>query len=164
MKPGAHWVTLAPYRIKKIEREVQRCKTMMFMTCSTSLAYVIFKEWNGGEYYSWTNKRVWSRIDRVFTNVLWFETMDYTQPHYLPSSLSNHNPLLIQSSSSPRPQPRVQFCDIWIKHKDFSQIIASTSPASASLPKLQQIKSYMDKLRPKLMKLNRHHYADLRAQ
>ena len=46
-------------------------------------------------YYSWTNKRVWSRIDRVFTNVLWCETMDYTQTHYLPSSLSDHTPLLI---------------------------------------------------------------------
>ena len=42
-----------------------------------------------GAYYSWTNKRFWSRIDRVFTNVLWYETMDYTQTDYLPSSLSD---------------------------------------------------------------------------
>ena len=57
-------------------------------------------------YFSWSNKMVWSRIDRVFTNVLWYETMDFTQTHYLPSSLSDHTPLLIQFSSSPRPLAR----------------------------------------------------------
>jgi len=117
-----------------------------------------------GAYYSWTNKRVWGRIDRVFTNVLWYETMDYTQTHYLPSSLLDHNPLLIQFSSSPRPLARFHFCDMWTKHKDFGHITTSIPSTSANLPKLQQLKIYLDKLRPKLMKLNRHHFADLRTQ
>jgi len=88
-------------------------------------------------YYSWTNKRVWSRIDRVFTNVLWYETMDYTQTHYLPCSLSDHNPLLIQFSSSPRPLARFHFCDMWTNHKDFGHITTSIPSTSANLPKLQ---------------------------
>ena len=89
--------------------------------------------------------------------------MDYTQPHYLPRRLSDHTPLLIQFSSPARPQARFQFCDMWNKHKEFCQIIASIPSPSASLPKLQQLKNYLDKLRPKLMKLNRHHFADLRV-
>ncbi|KAJ8419339.1 LOW QUALITY PROTEIN: hypothetical protein Cgig2_024014 [Carnegiea gigantea] len=110
-------------------------------------------KWTGA-YYSWTNKRVWSRIDRVFTNVLWYETMDYTQAHYLSNSLSNHTPMLVM----------FQFCDMWIKHEDFGQIIASVPPAIAAPSKMLQVKRYLDHLRPQLKKLNRHHYADLRAQ
>ena len=83
---------------------------------------------------------------------------------YLPCSRSDHTPLLIEFSSSPRPQARFHFCDMWARHQDFGQIITSIPLPSASLPKLQQLKTYLDKLRPKLMKLNRHHFADLRAQ
>ncbi|KAJ8419711.1 LOW QUALITY PROTEIN: hypothetical protein Cgig2_028801 [Carnegiea gigantea] len=103
-----------------------------------------------GSYFSWSNKRVWSRIDRVFTNVLWYEIMDFTQTHYLPSSLSDHTPLLIQFSSSPRPLARFQFCDMWIKHKDFSHRLASIPSSHTTLPKMQHLKIYLDKLRPKL--------------
>ena len=57
-----------------------------------------------GAYYSWSNKTIWSGIDRVFTNLLWYDTMEFTQTHYLPYELSDHTPLLIMFSSSPRPQ------------------------------------------------------------
>ncbi|KAJ8422266.1 hypothetical protein Cgig2_000654 [Carnegiea gigantea] len=90
--------------------------------------------------------------------------MDFTQTHYLPSSLSDHTPLLIQFSSSPRPLVRFQFYDMWIKHKDFSHLLACIPSLHATLPKMQHLKIYLNKLRPMLMKLNRHHFADLRAQ
>ena len=58
-----------------------------------------------GLFYSWTNKTIWSRIDRVFTNLLWHDTMDFTQTSYLPYGLSDHTPLIIIFPTSPRPRP-----------------------------------------------------------
>lgn len=35
-----------------------------------------------GPYYSWTNKSVWSRIDRAITNVYWCGHFNFTQVRY----------------------------------------------------------------------------------
>jgi len=37
--------------------------------------------WNG-PYYSWTNKTVWCRIDRILINIHWYEIFDFTQSIY----------------------------------------------------------------------------------
>jgi len=83
-----------------------------------------------GAYYSWSNKTIWSRIDRVFTNLLWYDTMEYTQTHYLPNGLSDHTSSLVKFPTSPRPQAKFQFYDMWCKHRDFAHIIASNLPAA----------------------------------
>jgi len=31
-----------------------------------------------GNYYTWTNKSIWIRIDRVFINQMWCGTFDFT--------------------------------------------------------------------------------------
>ncbi|KAJ8419505.1 LOW QUALITY PROTEIN: hypothetical protein Cgig2_021432 [Carnegiea gigantea] len=58
-----------------------------------------------GSYYSWTNKKVWSRIDRAFINTLWNDQANFTQAKYLPQSLSDHTPLMLQITASPKPRP-----------------------------------------------------------
>ncbi|KAJ8423240.1 LOW QUALITY PROTEIN: hypothetical protein Cgig2_030093 [Carnegiea gigantea] len=37
-----------------------------------------------GSYYSWTNKTIWSSIDRVIINSPWYRCFDFTQNHILP--------------------------------------------------------------------------------
>ncbi|KAJ8432376.1 hypothetical protein Cgig2_021910 [Carnegiea gigantea] len=117
-----------------------------------------------GAYYFWTNKIAWSRIGRVFTNILWYDTMKYTQTHYLPNGLSYHTALLVQFPTSPRPQVKFQFCDMWCKHRDFAHIIASNLPSAASPCKMLQVRRYLNQLRPLLSKLNRQHFVDLKTQ
>ncbi|KAJ8420785.1 hypothetical protein Cgig2_030493 [Carnegiea gigantea] len=58
---------------------------------------------SSSEYFYWTNKTIWSRIDRVFINSLWHEVFDYTIAKYLPYGLSDHTPILIRFPASPRP-------------------------------------------------------------
>jgi len=55
-----------------------------------------------GPYYSWTNKTVWSRIDRVLINAMWYATFDYTHSQYMPRGLSNHSPILLQFITTPK--------------------------------------------------------------
>ncbi|KAJ8423644.1 hypothetical protein Cgig2_006675 [Carnegiea gigantea] len=49
------------------------------------------------------DKTIWSRIDRAFSNIHWYEQMNYTQVHYLANGLSDHTPLLIQFPSMSKP-------------------------------------------------------------
>jgi len=57
-----------------------------------------------GAYFSWTNKTIWSRIDYVFLNDLWYDVFDYTHSCYLANSLSDHTPIFLQFPSSPKPR------------------------------------------------------------
>lgn len=59
-----------------------------------------------GPYYTWTNKTVWSRIDRFVTNPLWHITHDYTEVSYKANSLSDHNPIVINFRTPPKPSPK----------------------------------------------------------
>ena len=82
---------------------------------------------SSGSCLSWTNKTIWSKIDKAFINSLWHGEFDYTLPKYLPQGLSDHTPILIQFHESPKPPPQFQFCDMWSTHKDSQGIISSAS-------------------------------------
>jgi len=56
-----------------------------------------------GAFFTWTNKSLWRKIDRVFINSLWREVFDYTLAKYLPPGLSGHTPILSQFHESPKP-------------------------------------------------------------
>ncbi|KAJ8430483.1 hypothetical protein Cgig2_021729 [Carnegiea gigantea] len=49
-----------------------------------------------GPYFSWTNKTVWTRIDRVFVNVYWYDLFGFSQEIYMANSLSDHTTMLQQ--------------------------------------------------------------------
>ncbi|KAJ8422664.1 hypothetical protein Cgig2_014509 [Carnegiea gigantea] len=98
-----------------------------------------------GAFFTGTNKTIWSQIDRVFINSLWHEIIPR-------SSFSSRNPpdqLLIFNSSS---------------HKDFQSIVLADLPYARSPHIMQQIRVYLNQLRPKLKQLNSNHFADLRGQ
>ena len=74
--------------------------------------------WNG-PYYTWTNKSIWSRIDRAIVNIHWYEVFDYTHNQYLANGLSDHSPMFIHFPSSPKPKRTFLFCEMWCKHPNF---------------------------------------------
>ena len=113
-----------------------------------------------GPYFSWTNKTVWSRIDRVFVNTLWYANANFTLTNYLPQSLFDHTPLLIQIKASPRPPPNFQFCDMWIKDPQFLSIVRKHVPQYIYRP-FQQLWLYQKAVRRDFCKLNRSKYCDL---
>ena len=69
-------------------------------------SYEVLEMPSSGVFFSWTNKTIWSRIDRVFINSLWHEAFDYTLAKYLLPGLSDHSSILIQSLVAPRPPPQ----------------------------------------------------------
>ncbi|KAJ8420587.1 hypothetical protein Cgig2_032285 [Carnegiea gigantea] len=104
--------------------------------------------WNGA-YYSWTNKTVWSRIDRTLVNIHCYEISDFTQNHYLANVLSDHSPMLIQLPPSAKPKKKFLFCEMWCKHPDFTKLVDSVIPPNTNNP-LNQLRTAMNKLKPLL--------------
>ena len=118
---------------------------------------------SSGPYYSWSNKSIWSRIDRVFINSHWYGTFDFTHTSYLAPGLSDHSPLEIQFHNSPKPKAKFQYCDMWSSHPTFTSLVTSHIPSQNADP-FGTLCHYLDKMRPKLSKLYKQNYADLQAQ
>ncbi|XP_061371391.1 uncharacterized protein LOC133313955 [Gastrolobium bilobum] len=56
---------------------------------------------NHGSHFTWTNGRVWSKLDRVLCNHLWsyaFQESSYESPGF--ESISDHSPLIVSLGSS----------------------------------------------------------------
>jgi len=56
---------------------------------------------SNGAYFTWTNKWVWSRIDRVVANNRWYQAMGFTQVSCLAEGLSDHTPVRLLFPSMP---------------------------------------------------------------
>ncbi|KAJ8421922.1 LOW QUALITY PROTEIN: hypothetical protein Cgig2_025977 [Carnegiea gigantea] len=116
-----------------------------------------------GVYFSWTNKTIYSRIDHVFLNDLWYDIFDYTHSHYMAMGLSDHTPIMLQFPTSPKPATMFQFCNMWSQHPDFQHIIASKLHIKGKSP-LHTLYYFLDQIKPQLGKLNRTHFYDLKEQ
>ncbi|KAJ8425230.1 hypothetical protein Cgig2_019119 [Carnegiea gigantea] len=119
-------------------------------------------KWNEA-YYSWTNKTIWSRIDKALINIHWYEVFDFIQNQYLTNGLSDHTPMMIQFPTSSKPQGKFQFCKMWCKHPDFNKRVDSAIPPFTANP-LNQLRTTMIKLRSLLSRVHRDKYAGLRIQ
>ncbi|KAL0319577.1 UNVERIFIED_CONTAM: hypothetical protein Sradi_5219200 [Sesamum radiatum] len=58
-----------------------------------------------GEPFTWTNKRIWRRLDRVLYSKEWTETLNNTRVMHLPRRLSNHHPLFINTAKMENKKP-----------------------------------------------------------
>ncbi|KAL2247825.1 UNVERIFIED_CONTAM: hypothetical protein Sindi_2634800 [Sesamum indicum] len=52
-----------------------------------------------GEPFTWTNNRVWRRLDRVLYSKEWTESFNTTRVLHLPRRLSDHHLLLINAAN-----------------------------------------------------------------
>ncbi|XP_058725453.1 uncharacterized protein LOC131596725 [Vicia villosa] len=85
---------------------------------------------NTGDYYTWHNKQVndpiYTRIDRVVGNSLWFQVIDMHLRH-LPPSVSNH--VILQLTNQPRMRPQknhFKFINCVIEFDGFQELVAES--------------------------------------
>ena len=113
-----------------------------------------------GPYYTWLNKMVWTRIDMVFTNVMWYDQFDFSQVLYKPNALSDHNPMVLDFPGCKRPPKLFQFYNMWTQTPEFHSILTSTMPQSNAAPG-RKLHKFLERIKPPLIHLNRDTYADL---
>ena len=74
---------------------------------------------SNGPYYTWTNKTIWTRIDRAFVNTFWFNAFDICHLTYMANSLSDYTASVLDFSRCPKPKSSFQFCDMWVRDSSF---------------------------------------------
>lgn len=113
-------------------------------------------------YFSWTNKTVWTRINRVFANVYWYDLFGFSQVIYMANSLSDHTTLIIDTSGCPKPKSTFQFCDMWIRDSGFYPLVTARLQGTSYLGPYQKLKKFLRLTQEALQQLNRTQYADLK--
>ncbi|KAG8375194.1 hypothetical protein BUALT_Bualt10G0075000 [Buddleja alternifolia] len=75
-----------------------------------------------GEPFTWTNRRLWQRLDRALILIDWADCFSSTRVIHHPRGISDHSPFEVIADSSPRGTPTCfRFQNMWIKHHDFYQ-------------------------------------------
>ncbi|KAL0439291.1 UNVERIFIED_CONTAM: hypothetical protein Slati_2412100 [Sesamum latifolium] len=77
-----------------------------------------------GDPFTWTNKRIWKRPDRVLYSKEWAEIFNITRVLHLPRRLSDHHPLCIEASKAENKKPSsFRFQNMWLHHHSFLQTV-----------------------------------------
>ncbi|KAI3473655.1 hypothetical protein Pfo_031429 [Paulownia fortunei] len=88
-----------------------------------------------GQCFTWTNKRVWERLDRILYSDAWLHTFQSTKVTHLLRTWSDHAPLLTTVSfSSVKPPSSFRFMRMWMRHHLFLDATKQSwiSPTGAS--------------------------------
>lgn len=76
-----------------------------------------------GPPFTWTNGRVWQRLDRALMNEQCSSVFGFTKVSHMPRGRSDHAPLLIKCGNQPAFPTSFRFLNIWRKHKGFIDIV-----------------------------------------
>ncbi|XP_021764051.1 uncharacterized protein LOC110728715 [Chenopodium quinoa] len=109
-----------------------------------------------GAFYSWSNKahtgpRTLSRIDRVFGKQAWLASHGHVETVYLPPSLSDHSPVLLDICSTPAVRGRpFKFLNCIADHPDFLDTVSQAWGSGSSVwKKLNYVNSSIKSLNSK---------------
>ncbi|KAG6488356.1 hypothetical protein ZIOFF_049599 [Zingiber officinale] len=102
-----------------------------------------------GDRYTWTNNRVWKRLDRVLLSPSW-GSLDFTvRVEHLSRAASDHYPLLVEFRGFQKPRASFRFQRMWVWHRDFMQTVR----LNWCLPSVAQ---GLQRLQMKLRRLKEH--------
>ena len=87
---------------------------------------------NNSPYYTWTNKTIWIRIDRVFVNTYWYNAFDICHLTYMANSFSDHIAMVLNFPCCPKPKPSFQFYNMRIRDPSFLPLMSSLTAQLAS--------------------------------
>ncbi|KAJ8421327.1 hypothetical protein Cgig2_012819 [Carnegiea gigantea] len=119
---------------------------------------------SNGPYYTWTNKTIWTRINRVFVNTYWYNIFALSHLTYMANSLSDHTAMMLSFPWCPKPKSSFQFCDMWIRDPSFLPLMSSIAEHLHSHNPTTNLKQLLQQAKRVLQKLNKESYADLKAQ
>lgn len=94
-----------------------------FISCVTTLG---LEDVNSiGNFYTWTNGSVWTKLDRVLINSDWQSSSLCCTAEFLESnSLSDHTPILVLFQPTVRAFNKpFKFLNMWVTHPKFSTVL-----------------------------------------
>ncbi|KAL2498245.1 Uncharacterized protein Adt_23795 [Abeliophyllum distichum] len=115
-----------------------------------------------GNQYTWTNGRVWKRLDRVLINSAVGSSCSRFSVRHLNRSTSDHSPLLIQWSSDDDLGPRpFRFLNVWSRNHDFLSFVSQKWSFPTHHTGMTALWEKIFRLKQGLRWWNRHVYGDI---
>ncbi|XP_060183185.1 uncharacterized protein LOC132613154 [Lycium barbarum] len=112
-----------------------------------------------GNQYTWSDKgsseRIYSRIDRVFINDIWLQTMPYCKSIFLLEGISDHCPAkVILEEERTRKKKSFLYSNVWGKHPKFLGIVKAGWEIPIQGCKMMQVVKRLKLLKKNLKQLN----------
>ncbi|XP_073149021.1 uncharacterized protein [Henckelia pumila] len=76
-----------------------------------------------GSSFTWTNKSIWKRLDRVFVSVDWGDHFNSIRVEHLSRTVSDHCPLLLSAPVFAWGPSLFRFQSMWTRHPGFLQTV-----------------------------------------
>ncbi|KAL2248287.1 UNVERIFIED_CONTAM: hypothetical protein Sindi_2681000 [Sesamum indicum] len=115
-----------------------------------------------GEPFTWTNKRVWRRLDRVLYSQEWTELFNSTRVSHLPRRLSDHHPLLITATRTEDKVPSsFRFQHMWIMHHNFQDMVKQSWGAPIHGYGMYRLQQKLYRLKDHLKQWNKDKFGNI---
>nr|XP_027120329.1 uncharacterized protein LOC113737276 [Coffea arabica] len=76
-----------------------------------------------GGLFTWTNGRVWQRLDRAFLNQEWADGYEFSHVSHLARGRSDHAPVLINCQNGGHSKRSFRFLNVWRRHSGFMNVV-----------------------------------------
>ncbi|XP_073057421.1 uncharacterized protein [Primulina eburnea] len=103
-----------------------------------------------GSSFTWTNKTIWKRLDRVMVSVDWGDHFSSIRVEHLPRTVYVHCPLLVFAPVFARGPSSFRFQRMWLRHHGFLQTVrlnwnlpCSLNGMSPLFVKLKRLKNHL---------------------
>jgi len=116
-----------------------------------------------GCQFTWTNGKIWSKIDRVLVNPYWSGLQRSAQVHFHnPGAFSDHSPISV--CIGPLYQQRrasFKFFNMWAEHQDFKHILSEQWHVAVYGSPMYVLCRRLKLLKAPLKQLNKLHFAHI---
>ncbi|XP_073133406.1 uncharacterized protein [Henckelia pumila] len=117
-----------------------------------------------GSSFTWTNKSIWKRLDRVFVYVDWGDHFNSIRVEHLSRTVSDHCPLLVSAPVFSRGPSSFRFQSMWTRHPGFLQTIRLNWNMPSSLQGMPKLFAKLKRLKGHLKWWNRDVFGNLFAK
>ncbi|KAL0450913.1 UNVERIFIED_CONTAM: hypothetical protein Slati_1647700 [Sesamum latifolium] len=114
--------------------------------------------------FTWTDHRLWQRLDRVLFSSEWVDALPQTVIRHLPRSSSDHSPLLIQVRTSILKGPSsFRFQNMWFRHSDFMDVVKESWSFPTTSSGMGNLGVKLKRLKHRLKDWNKNVFGDIFA-
>ncbi|XP_073137349.1 uncharacterized protein [Henckelia pumila] len=114
-----------------------------------------------GSSFTWTNKSIWKRLDRVFVSVDWGDHFNSIRVEHLSRTVSDHCPLLVSAPVFARRPSSFRFQSMWTRHPGFLQTVRLNWNMPCSLQGMPRLFAMLKRLKGHLKWWNRDVFGNI---
>ncbi|KAI3463155.1 hypothetical protein Pfo_019818 [Paulownia fortunei] len=115
-----------------------------------------------GSSFTWTNHKVWKRLDRVLYSEEWLNLFHNTKVSHLPRIWSDHSPLLISLDTDKLKAPSpFRFFRMWSRHHTFWDTVKDSWRYPTETQGMKNLQQKLYRLKQRLRWWNKNIFGDI---